>query len=215
MMRELARRQRNELVEKAFKSLADWSRAQDDRYQRDEVKRIQKGYNIARNRNYDRYNFNIGDLNEEGMKAFNRWFQHVLQRDIANLPADEWEFRYKFRGVDRWGRRQLNAGTLGDMFQQLEGPGLGEEQPITFRTSDADVANEILLFDIFEIVRRGAPHQDVLGGERAGGADFRYVYCGTDIKVAEYLRRLEIGIENKAMFHICFGTTRIRYRNRQ
>jgi hypothetical protein len=129
--RELARRQRNTPVENAFKSLAEWSRAQDDRYQRDEVKRIQKEYNEARNGNYDRYNFNVADLNEEGMKPFNQWFQHILQRDIANLPADEWEFRYKFRGVDRWGRRQLNAGTLGEMFQQLQGAGLGEEQNIT------------------------------------------------------------------------------------
>jgi hypothetical protein len=71
MMRELLRqqrRQRNEPVERAFKSLAEWSRTQDDRYQRDELERIKKEYNIARNHNYDRYNFNIGDLNEEGMK---------------------------------------------------------------------------------------------------------------------------------------------------
>jgi hypothetical protein len=88
------------------------------------------------------------------------------------------------------------------MFRQLQGPGLGEEQPINFRTSDDDETNEILLFDVFEIVRRGAPHQDAPGGERAGGADFRYIYCGGDCKVAEYLRRLEIGIENKA--YSCF-----------
>jgi hypothetical protein len=78
----------------------------------------------------------------------------------------------------------------------------------TFALSREDVEREVSLYAEFVIERIGAIGVNGIDvhRRRRGGADFRYVYTGTDDVIRQYLKRLEIGVDNKASWVLELGT---------
>jgi hypothetical protein len=95
----------------------------------------------------------------------------------------------------------LNGDVLRQMFAQVEVDGqLFDEQQRrqTFALSGEDITSDILLYAEFLVERLGArAEQEQVRNRRIGG-DFRFIYSGSNELVREYLKRLEIGIDNKA-----------------
>jgi hypothetical protein len=82
---------------------------------------------------------------------------------------------------------------------------LDEDQPnIAFQISGEDGTNELLLFDAFEIIPVAAKSgQQKPKTKLRGGAVFVYKYIGNNEELREYLKKLEIGADNKKLS--CFA----------
>jgi hypothetical protein len=73
---------------------------------------------------------------------------------------------------------------------------------LRFMLSGAEVEIAISEFSKIVIERRHAANDDDEGQARAGGADFRYTYTGGNEQLNEYIKRVEIGADNKV--YSCF-----------
>ena len=188
---------RNIHLEQSYKDYGEWKRANRDDVQNQLLETaLDPGVYL-----YDgQYHFNIEQLNEVTSNVFYERFRHILQTQIANLPADTYIMRYRFRGTTNWRSKVLNRDTLTHMFDT----GLMDvaERQRTFALSGDDVAREVLVYGEFIIERRDANVNTNIRQTRRGGADFRYTYVGDDSNIKEYLKRLEIGVDNKQ--YSCF-----------
>jgi hypothetical protein len=92
------------------------------------------------------------------------------------------------------------------MFKQSENGGLYTLiESNDFATSASPPSDDIKDYEYwaeFNIERVGGKIQGDVKGKRRGGADFRFVYIGDDDIMRQYIKRLEIGIDNKT--YSCF-----------
>jgi hypothetical protein len=162
-------------------------------------------------------------LNESTVKnKFFEWFREVLHGEIGDLPTNSYDVRFRLKSPldpkkGGWRTKHLNAETYEELLRNAQDNNLtvpeGENHHLA---SGKDEENDILLIDSLEIVRNnnynviGAmldneyinPENENYGQQYRrirGGADFNYSYVGDKADVREYLKRLEVGVNNKSL----------------
>jgi hypothetical protein len=197
--------------ENIFNDYEEWKAHQDDREQVAIIDNIKATHDKGNN-NYAFYRLN--ELNEHYSNQFFVLFENFWRETIGELPADHYIIRYKLLENDHWITSRLDRDTWERMLSRCHDQNYifdNNQHHVVFQHSGEDVEISINTFEAIEILRiyrPDIPERRLNGrffgagtGEH-GGADFRYICKYEHEGLKEYLKRLEIGTENKR--YSCF-----------
>jgi hypothetical protein len=190
-------------AERIVKSYDEWKRGQTDEKQMTILDRIRQEYRHDTNYHFDK----LDKLNDKFSGFFFVWFKDILENEIGELRAIDYDIKFKLIEGDHWVTVPLNKQTYDKMLKNCQDKSFifNEIGPLmTFALSGSDKDVQLNTFSSIHINRRGdaqginAPLRSrVQAPIEGGGADFRYICTSENEQLKEYLKRLEIGVENK------------------
>jgi hypothetical protein len=192
---------RNETLhnQKIYNNYSEWKAEQSEPEQTKIIDEIKENYK----HNDGSFRFNLERLNEKYNKAFFVWFRHTLETEIGELPANEYNIKFKVLGDNSWHTLPLDVGTYKNSLTNTNNEDFIFESTtptITLRLSNEDVNKEFHVFEAFEIHPNnhqglGESYKTAASRVRVGGY-IPYYYNGNNFELKEYLKRLEIGVNN-------------------